>query len=64
MLQQRYFLKPTKLAKIDWNLMDALDRLTDSSAKIEKLQIEAFLIMHKDNLVDHKENRNLELELF
>ena len=29
--------KPTKRAKIDHNLMDALDRLTDFSVKIEKL---------------------------
>ena len=29
--------KPAKRAKIDHNFMDALDRLADSSAKIEKL---------------------------
>ena len=56
--------KPAKRATIDYNLMDALDRLADSSAEIEKLQIEANLTMHRENLADCQENRKLELELF
>ena len=44
--------KPTKRAKIDHNLMDALDRLADSNAEIEKLRIEANLTMHRENLAD------------
>ena len=44
--------------------MDALDRLADSSAEIEKLQIEANRIMHRENLADRQENKKLELELF
>jgi len=56
--------KLAKRAKIDRNLMDALDKLADFSAEIEKLRIEASLTMHKDNLVDCQENKKLELELF
>jgi hypothetical protein len=55
---------PSKRAKVDWNLMNSLDRLTDSTAEIERLRIEAALTMHKDNLIERQENRKLELEMF
>ena len=54
--------QPAKKPKIDRNLMDALDRMTESNTKIEKLRIEATMAMHKDNLVDRQEYRKLELE--
>ena len=44
--------------------METLDRMADSKVEIEKLRIEAALTVHKDNLVDHQENRKLELEMF
>ena len=56
--------KPTKRAKVDRNLMEALDKLADSMAEIEKLRIETTLTMHKENLFDCQENRILELEMF
>ena len=55
--------QPTKKAKSDRNLMDALDRMTESNTEIEKLRIEATMAMHKDNLVDHQEHKKLELEI-
>ena len=56
--------KPAKRAKIDHNLIDALDRLVDCSVEIERLQIEVDLTMYKENLADCQKNRKLELELF
>ena len=44
--------QPSNKAKTDRNLMDALDRMTESNTEIEKLRIEATMTMHKDNLVD------------
>ena len=54
--------QPTKKPKIERNLMDALDRMTESITEIEKLRIEATMAMHKDNLVECQEQRQLELE--
>ena len=55
--------QPTKKTKTDGNLMDALDRMTESNTKIEKLRIESSMAMHKDNLVNRQEQRKLELEI-
>ena len=44
--------------------MDTLNRLVDSTTEIEKLRIEASLIVHRENLLDRQENRKLELDLF
>ena len=54
--------QPAKKPKIERNLMDALDRMTESNIEIEKLRIEATIAMHKDNLVDRQEHRKFELE--
>ena len=56
--------QPSKRPRIERNLMETLDRMADSIVEIEKLRIEAALTMHKDNLVEHQENRKLELEMF
>ena len=56
--------KPTKRAKVVRNLMEALEKLADSTAEIEKLMIETALTMHKENLLDCQENKKLELEMF
>ena len=55
--------QPNKKAKSDRNLMDALDRMTESNTEIEKLRIESSMTMYKDNLVDRQEQRKLELEI-
>ena len=55
--------QPTKKTKTDRNLMDALDRMTESNTEIGKLRIESTMAMHKDNLVDRQEQRKLELEI-
>ena len=55
--------QPNKRAKSHRNLMDALDRMTESNTEIEKLRIESSMAMHKDNLVDRQEQRKLELEI-
>lgn len=57
-------LKPRKRPRVERDLMAAIDKLSDSSAEIEKLRIEASLTMHQENLVDRQENRKLEFELF
>ena len=56
--------KPTKRARVDRNLMEALDKLADSTTKIKKLRIKTALMMHKKNLLNCQENRKLELEMF
>ena len=43
------------------NLMGTLNCMSDSTATIEKMRIEAVLSMHKDNLLDRQENRRIEL---
>ena len=53
-----------KRARVDRDLMDTLNRMSESTATIEKMRIEAALSMHKDNLLDRQENRRIELELF
>ena len=50
--------QPAKKPRIERNLMDALDRITESTTKIEKLRIEATMAMHKDNLVECQEQRS------
>ena len=44
--------------------MDTLNRMSESTATIEKMRIEAALSMHKDNLLDRQKNRCIELEMF
>ena len=56
--------QPSKRPKVEQNLMETLDRMADSTTKIEKLRIEAALTIHKDNLVERQENRKLELQMF
>ena len=51
-----------KKPRIERNLMDAIDRMIESTTEIEKLRIEATMAMHKDNLVERQEQRKLELE--
>ena len=41
-----------KHARVDRDLVDTLNRMSESTATIEKLRIEAALSMHKDNLLD------------
>lgn len=53
-----------KRARVDRDLMDTLNRMSESTATIEKMRIEAVLSMHKDNLLDRQENRRIELEMF
>ena len=53
-----------KRARVDRDLMDTLNRMSESTATIEKMRIEAALSMHKDNLLDRQENRRIELEMF
>ena len=47
--------QPTKKPRIERNLMDAIDRMTESTTKIENLRIDATMAMHKDNLVERHE---------
>jgi hypothetical protein len=51
-------------ARVDMNLIDSLDRLADSTIEIERLRIEVVLTMHKNNVIERHENRELELEIF
>ena len=51
-----------KKPRIERNLMDALDRMTESNIEIKKLRIEATMAIHKDNLVERQEQRKLKLE--
>ena len=44
--------QPSKMPKVELNLMETLDRMADSTAEIEKLRIETALTVHKDNLVE------------
>ena len=44
--------QPAKKLRIERNLMDAIDRMIESTTKIKKLRIEAIMAMHKDNLVE------------
>jgi hypothetical protein len=44
--------------------MDTLNRMSESTATIEKMRIESAFTMHKENLLDHQENRRIELEMF
>ena len=45
------------------DLMDILNRMSKSTTTIEKMCIEAALLMHKDNLLDRQENWRIELEI-
>jgi hypothetical protein len=38
--------------------------MSESTASIEKMRIEAAFTMHKENLLDRQENRRIELEMF
>lgn len=53
-----------KCARVDIDLMNTLNRMSESTATIETLRIEAVLSMHKDNLLDRQKNRCIELEIF
>jgi hypothetical protein len=53
-----------KRAKVDRDVIDILNRMSESTTTIEKMLIEAALLMHKDNLLDCQENQRIELELF
>ena len=44
-----------KKPRIKRNLIDALDKMTESTTEIEKLRIEATMTMHKDNLIECQE---------
>ena len=46
----------TKRPRVDRDLMDILNHMSESTTTIEKRHIEAALTMHKDNLLDHQEN--------
>ena len=50
---------PAKRTRVDRNLMNTLDRLADSTTKIERLKIKAALTMHKDNLIECPKNIKL-----
>ena len=69
----------SKRAQVDRSLMETLNRLIDSNAKIERLRIEASLTMHRENQEerriqrerddeqhqrDQEATRKLELDLF
>ena len=54
--------QPAKKPRIERNLMDALDKMTQFTIEIEKLRIEATMAMYKANLVERQEQRKLELE--
>ena len=54
--------QPAKKPRIERNLMDAIDRMIESTTEIEKLRIEATMAMYKDNLVERQEQRKLEHE--
>lgn len=53
-----------KRPRVDRDLMDTLNRMSESTTTIEKIRIEAALAMHKDNLLDCQKNRHIELETF
>ena len=53
-----------KRPRVDRDLMDILNHMSESTTTIEKRHIEAALTMHKDNLLDHQENRRIKLQMF
>ena len=53
-----------KRPRVDRDLMDTLNRMSESTTTIEKRHIEAALTMHKDNLLDRQENRRIKLQMF